>query len=187
MLDDQGFVPNTSKYFSVDHHIQTGSGPTEPPMYCIQGSQSRQSMRLKTHSSNAEINYKLHFTSTRTYIFMAWYVSKGQLYITITLQGIAHSKQSLCILYWNIVLIFFILKWWLFFLPGLVYWMCTTHFTSMWPECRMGYTFGPSNCSALQPPQQEVRSPVQCEGNQGALCIGHVWVSQPQPNMACYV
>jgi hypothetical protein len=144
-------------------------------------------MKLTTHSSSAGVNYKLYFTSTTSYIFMAWYISNGQLYITITLQAIAHSKQNLCILYWNIVLICFYIEMLTFFWPGLVYWMCATYFTCVWPECRMGYTFGPSSCSALQPPQQEVRNSVQCEENQGALCIGHVWVSQPRPNMACYV
>lgn len=70
---------------------------------------------LTTHLSNAEVNYKLYFTSTSSYIFMALYVSKRQLYITIILQGIAHSKQSICILYWNIVLICFYVKMVTFF------------------------------------------------------------------------
>jgi len=65
--------PTRTGNFSLLHHVQTGSGPTQPPIQLILGdlSPGRKQGREVVHPYLA-----WSYTSTPPYVFMVWYLVK---------------------------------------------------------------------------------------------------------------
>jgi hypothetical protein len=81
-------VPAGAGNFSLHHRVQTGWGPTQPPVQWVPGAVplgKKLPGREADNSpqSSVEVKNEWSYTSTPQYAFIAWYSAKsqGQLYL----------------------------------------------------------------------------------------------------------
>jgi hypothetical protein len=97
-LDNRGSrvrFPAGAGNFSLHHHVQNGSGTTQPPIQWVPGGLSlgvKRPGREAGHSppSSAEVKNAWSYTSTPQYVFMAWCLVKHRDSFNFTLEGKTH-------------------------------------------------------------------------------------------------
>jgi len=84
-------IPGKGSHFLLRYRVQTGSGPTQPPILWISGFFPGGKATRAWSWPLAEIKNTWNYASTHTYVSMAWYLLKYRDKFTLALRAVCRG------------------------------------------------------------------------------------------------